>query len=54
MSVHTRFSNFISYSGAIWQILTSNVTAGLYDLLHSRIIDMHVHYTLALMCAKIV
>jgi len=29
MYVHSRFSNFISYSGAIWRILTISVTAGL-------------------------
>jgi len=28
MAVHTRFCNFISYSGAIWRILTISVTAG--------------------------
>jgi len=25
MSIHARFSNFISYSGAIWRILTTGL-----------------------------
>ena len=29
MSIHSRFSNFISYRGAIWRILTISVTASL-------------------------
>jgi len=29
MFIHSRFSNFISYNGAIWRILTISVIAGL-------------------------
>jgi len=29
MSVHSKYSNFISYSGAIWRILTISVTVSL-------------------------
>ena len=39
MSIHTRFSsNFISYNGAIWQILTTSIIAALLAVagLHSR------------------
>ena len=29
MSIHTKFSNIISYNGAIWRILTTSITVGL-------------------------
>jgi len=38
MAIYTRFiSNFTLYSGAIWQILMTSITAGLYskNLLHN-------------------
>ena len=28
MSIHSRFSNFILYSGAIWRIVANSVTEG--------------------------
>jgi len=40
MSVHSRFSNFISYSGAaIWRILTISVTAGLCCTLQIKMLN---------------
>jgi len=41
MSIHSRFSNFISYSGAIaiWRILTVSVTAGLCSTLQMNMLN---------------
>jgi len=37
MSIDTKFRNVISYSGAIWRILTISITAGIYSRSNTQI-----------------
>jgi len=39
MSIHTRSSNFISYSGAIWRILTTIVAGAPFAAASNRFVD---------------